>query len=324
MLSAMDRRWYHRRLHTPARHRARIVWRPPRGHVRRDGRHDRGPRHPQARRRPRRAAIAALALVLAGITGAVALSPRGSGHSGPAPLLAPPAADPSVSCRRGVLAHVHDPGRLRVITACVEVTGVVLEDAAYQPGDGDRLIVLDVDAPYRRYLPPGQRTLPVRVIPADYGVFPLPRRGDRIAAVGAWVRNRNQRDIAELHPAWGVKVLAAAARERKAEPRPRGRLQVSISAPRTVRTGQQYSIQVKAALVLGDAPVPVDRAHLWLEIAHSAGAGVQWKAATTTGLGTAVLQTVALYGPGAYQITLYADRDDLLAVARAPLAVTAS
>lgn len=76
------------------------------------------------------------------------------------------------NCREGdVLAGVHNPGRLKVLSICEEVIGVVGEDKGVQ-GDGDHVYLLDVGDQYKHMLNEDNYKkqdgmLVVEIIPAD-------------------------------------------------------------------------------------------------------------------------------------------------------------
>jgi hypothetical protein len=125
------------------------------------------------------------------------------------------------NCREGdVLAGVHNPGRLMVLSPCQEIIGRVGEDKGLQ-GDGDRVYLLDVDEEYKHLLneendKKQDGMLVVEIIPADQdsSFIKIPKEGDRIHIVGAWVTDEGVRSDGvtklgwnELHPTWKIEIL---------------------------------------------------------------------------------------------------------------------
>jgi hypothetical protein len=125
-------------------------------------------------------------------------------------------------------AYVYFDWRFTVLAACVRVSGVVRR-AFVNTGDGDGLIDLELDAPYRRYLTPGNRKIVGGYLHLEivcYGKLPykeswateacadnpnplrdpLPKVGQRIWAEGRLAQDLFHEEIAELHPLyrWAV------------------------------------------------------------------------------------------------------------------------
>lgn len=125
------------------------------------------------------------------------------------------------NCRESdVLAGVHNPGRLKVLSRCEEVIGLVSEDKGIQ-GDGDHVYLLDVGDQYKHMLNEDNYKkqdgmLVVEIIPADQdsSFINIPKEGDRIHVVGAWVTDNGVRSDGvtklgwnEIHPAWKIEIL---------------------------------------------------------------------------------------------------------------------
>jgi len=125
------------------------------------------------------------------------------------------------NCREGdVLAGVHNPGRLKMLSRCEELIGVVSEDKGVQ-GDGDHVYLLDVGDQYKHMLNEDNYKkqdgmLVVEIIPADQdsSFINIPKEGDRIHVVGAWVTDNGVRSDGvtklgwnEIHPAWKIEIL---------------------------------------------------------------------------------------------------------------------
>jgi hypothetical protein len=213
-----------------------------------------------------------------------------------------------VSCREETFAHVHNPNRLRLIAPCATVTGTV-DTVTWQPTDGDWQVELLLDPPYATFVPDIREPLDLKVIPADVATVALPRPGDRVAASGAWVNNRNQSGAPQLHPTWSIERLdqtgeaAAPAPPQPADPV----LQVLVQVPDRVHVGDAFAL---SAVVTEPGPEskPVPLAHLWLEVLPARGPAMHWKAGATDTAGAAALEIVALFRPGPYELHLYVER----------------
>jgi len=122
-------------------------------------------------------------------------------------------------------AYVYSPGRLQVRSPCIHVIGTV--KGAYDANDGDGIIDLDLDPPFKHFLVPANfttlfninGTLHVEII--CHGAKsvsictqnpnplrqPLPKVGQRISAEGRWVLDMGHRGYAELHPVYRWEVI---------------------------------------------------------------------------------------------------------------------
>jgi hypothetical protein len=123
----------------------------------------------------------------------------------------------AVNCRQGnVLDGVDRQAKFTVLSTCEKVVGVVHGMSGEKQGDGVYQFDLEVQAPYKRLLNPGNYNkvngmLVIEIIPKDQNNNPsvnIPKNGDRVEAYGAWVTD-NPHGWNELHPAWKVKVLSA-------------------------------------------------------------------------------------------------------------------
>lgn len=120
--------------------------------------------------------------------------------------------NPDPSCRQGnVLDGVDRQARFKVLSTCETITGTV-HDMSKQD-DGDYQFNVDVDSQYKKLLNDANNNqvkgmLVVEIIPKDQNssdVY-IPKDGDRIQAVGAWVTD-NPHGWNEIHPAWKVTLL---------------------------------------------------------------------------------------------------------------------
>ncbi|MEP7200111.1 MAG: hypothetical protein ABI874_09855 [Chloroflexota bacterium] len=160
----------------------------------------------------------------------VTTTPRGTATNPAAPPRAPsptpaprPSPPPTPACApTNQDDYVYLSFRLEVLAPCIRVSGVV-KSAFVNTSDGDGLIDLAPDEPFKRYLKPGNMqtmngNLHLEIV--CYGKRPytqsgvdavcadnpnpvrdpLPKVGQRIWAEGRWVIDLVHDDIAELHP----------------------------------------------------------------------------------------------------------------------------
>lgn len=130
----------------------------------------------------------------------------------------------SSGCRAGDLAGgrtqtsgVWNPSRLRVLSTCVTVTGIVeaLLPTSGPAVDGDYSFDIRVDAGYEWTLSLGSYVLNggnlhVEVVPSDQAAVLGNRTlapGAHILVTGAWVLDTDHGWFSEIHPAWSVVVL---------------------------------------------------------------------------------------------------------------------
>jgi hypothetical protein len=214
----------------------------------------------------------------------------------------------SAPCRQDTFQHVHHPVRLVLVAPCATVVGSVTT-VRRQPTDGDWRVMVRLDPQYSRYVSDVRKPLEVRVIPTDIATVVLPKPGDRIAASGAWVRNRNMSGRLQLHPTWSIQRLTppGGTGDGPVPPPSEPNVDVHLDVPTQVRVGETFAI---SATVTGHPPrpVPVPAAHLWLEVVPEQGPAVQWRAGATNSRGVAILPIVALYRPGRYHLHLYVER----------------
>jgi hypothetical protein len=141
----------------------------------------------------------------------------------------PVAAVPGTACRPDPLANVYHPTRLRVIQACVTVTGTVRSRRVED--DGDAHVDVALDDPFVGMLVSENFDhqhgwLVVEIVPADrpgctvgqpprpatgtydYGIctganVPTPNIGDHVSTTGPYVLDTHH-GWAEIHPAWWI------------------------------------------------------------------------------------------------------------------------
>jgi hypothetical protein len=250
---------------------------------------------------------------------------------GPSGVLRTPATAPAwqpgaTACRADPLAHVHDPGRLKLVANCATASGLV-QQVEYKPGDGDWQVTVAPDPQYQRFLTSADHgLLPVRVIPADLAHVPLPALGQHATFYGAWVLNRNLHDRAEMHPAWRIVAASAAPAGRApggaaGSPTRPGRLVVKVTAPQMVTVGAPFTIKVLCTMGPSGRTVHASLVHLFAEIANSRGLGVRWQARSTGIQGQADFRLVALDAPGSFTVRVYASKSGLFSTAEQDLVV---
>lgn len=281
--------------------------------------------HAEAHRLTRMQLVITVAVLL------VAGAAVGYALYGPSGVLRNPVSAPAwrpgaAACRADPLAHVHDPGRLKLVADCVTVSGLV-EQVQYKPSDGDWQVTIAPDPQYRRFLTDADHgLLPVRVIPADLAHVPLPALGQQATFYGAWVLNRNLHGRAEMHPAWRI-VAASAAPAGRAPGEPArsptapARLVLKATVPHVVTVGAPFTIRVLCTMGPSGRTVHASLAHLFVEITNSSGLGVRWQARSTGMLGQADFRLVALDAPGSFTVHIYASRSGLFQTAEENLVV---
>jgi hypothetical protein len=117
--------------------------------------------------------------------------------------------NPDQNCRQGnVLDGVDRQARFKVLSTCETIVGIV-HDMSKQD-DGDYQFNVELDSQYKKFLNDANNNqvngmLVVEIIPKDQNssnVY-IPKDGDRIEAVGAWVTD-NPHGWNEIHPAWKI------------------------------------------------------------------------------------------------------------------------
>jgi hypothetical protein len=108
-----------------------------------------------------------------------------------------------------VLRGVWGPTRLSVLDGCRRAAGKVAGTALQR--DGDLHVYVQLDARYRSLINKVnvQRkggALVIELMPRDGGHLPLPRVGDRVTIVGAWITDRLAGGWHELHPVWALSI----------------------------------------------------------------------------------------------------------------------
>lgn len=256
---------------------------------------------------PRLLAVAA-ALTVA-VLAAVWLVRGAPVHPAPgAPADAPGWAGGAVPCRQDPMAHVPHPTRFVVLARCATVSGTV-RHVARDPADGELNMLVEVDQPYARFLSPDNHgLLRTTAVPIDVPSLQVPKAGQHATFHGAWVLDRNQRNLPAMHPVWTVQPAPGGAAAAPQAGAGRGRLVARMHAPSSVPVGgaMNVSVQVESVDRAGRRPLP--EANLFFEVSTADGRGVQWKAAATNSLGLARVTLVALEQPGPFTLRLYVDR----------------
>jgi excalibur calcium-binding domain-containing protein len=106
------------------------------------------------------------------------------------------------------LDGVYHPERLRVIDPCRAASGRVT--VLREEEDGDLHFDVELDRPYRGMLAAANLSqqhgdLVVEFMPRDRGHLPVPKVGDRVRLVGAFVDDTDH-GWNELHPVWQVSI----------------------------------------------------------------------------------------------------------------------
>lgn len=123
-------------------------------------------------------------------------------------------SDPN--CRQGnVLDGVDRQAKLKVLSTCETITGVVHDMSGQRQGDdGDYQFNVDVDSQYKHLLNDANNNqvsgmLVVEIVPKDQNssnVY-IPQNGDKIQAIGSWVTDKIH-GWNEIHPAWRISRLS--------------------------------------------------------------------------------------------------------------------
>lgn len=115
-------------------------------------------------------------------------------------------------CREGnVFVSTYDPMRLRILSTCVTVEGVVISEIN-KAEDGDIFFDVKLDPEYEHMLSIGswilrEGAIHVEIVPDDQGLVTIPDKGDRVRIVGVWVVDTDHGSWSEIHPAWYIEVL---------------------------------------------------------------------------------------------------------------------
>lgn len=120
--------------------------------------------------------------------------------------------NPDLNCRQGnVFDGVDRQARFKILSTCEMITGTV-HDVSKQD-DGDYQFNVDLDSQYKKFLNEANDNqvkgmLVVEIIPKDQNSIDVyvPKEGDRIKAVGAWVTD-TPHGWNEIHPAWKITLL---------------------------------------------------------------------------------------------------------------------
>jgi hypothetical protein len=222
---------------------------------------------------------------------------------------APGWAGGAVPCRQDPMAHVPHPTRFVVLARCATVSGTVRQ-VARDPADGELNMLVEVDQPYAGFLHPDNHgLLRTTAVPADVPSLQVPKAGQHATFHGAWVLDRNQRDLPAMHPVWTVQLAPGATAAPQAGAHAGGQpLVARMRAPRLVPVGGAMNVSVEVESVDRTGRRPLPEANLFFEVSTGDGRGVQWKAAATNSLGLARVTLVALEQPGPFTLRLYVDR----------------
>ena len=148
---------------------------------------------------------------------------------GGAPAATQTASTPGATCApTDQDRYVYDPTRLKVVQACIRVTGYV--DGMWVAPDGDTNMLLRLDPPYRNLLTPGNAEgdergdLGVEAVctysPMDPIVMalcasdqdpyaqPAPRLGEHVWMEGRYILDLNHASHAELHPLYRMGTIS--------------------------------------------------------------------------------------------------------------------
>ncbi len=277
-----------------------------------------------------------LALRAAGVT-------IGRGNEASPHLTAPPWQEGAAQCRPIPMAHVHDPTRFIVVARCSTASGTV-QSVHLNPDDGDLNVLVTLDSAYRPFLTAANEgVMTVSVIPTDQPSVRAPKPGQHATFYGAWVVEKVGHGVgaAALHPCWRIDVSGSAAAatsssadSQSAGPSPSPRpppyvdpnqsLTVKVVAPDSVRLGAPMSVSISVASVLDGAPKPAQSVALYVEVVADQGRLVQWKAASTNGLGVANFKLIAAGPPDEYTLWVYAHKGIQGGIGRVRFTVTSA
>jgi hypothetical protein len=225
-----------------------------------------------------------------------------------APSDAPRWAGGAVPCRQDPMAHVPHPTRFVVLARCATVSGTV-RHVSRDPADGELNMLVEVDRPYVRFLRQDNHgVLRTTAVPVDVPSLQVPKAGQHATFHGAWVLDRNQRNLPAMHPVWTVELAGGGAGEAAQAGAGAQRLVAHLHAPRSVPVGGAMNVSVRVESVGPGGRRPLPEANLFFEVSTEQGRGVQWKAASTNSLGLARVTLVALEHPGPFTLRLYVDR----------------
>ena len=126
----------------------------------------------------------------------------------PSPSVVFPEALP---CRKDPFSTLqHDPSIFTLLSPCQTASGRVAQ--VFRNKDGDIHVHIFPDDSSKPLLNDTNREqifglLVLEVTPKDQKIVLIPKVGDRIEAVGAWVTDKYH-EWNELHPVWGIRVLS--------------------------------------------------------------------------------------------------------------------
>jgi len=117
----------------------------------------------------------------------------------------------ALPCRKNPFSTLqHNPSMFTLLSPCQTASGRVAQ--VFRNKDGDIHVHIFPDDSSKPLLNDTNREqifglLVLEVTPKDQKIVLIPKVGDRIEAVGAWVTDKYH-EWNELHPVWGIRVLS--------------------------------------------------------------------------------------------------------------------
>jgi hypothetical protein len=226
---------------------------------------------------------------------------------------APPWLAGVTSCRDTPMTHVHDPGRLTLISKCSTLSGTVKSVRIVSAYDDLKVTVIP-DSKVSPYLRKANNGVVVAdIIATDQASVPVPPVDSRITVWGSWVLDKATKTT-ELLPAYHVRIdqlhagstLLTGKSSENSGPAPRRQLLLSVTAPARVPVGGRIDVTIRARWLQERLLKPASQIRLFTEMTTKDNVGVRWKATMTHTDGVAVLHIVAIQIPTMYTLTVYA------------------
>jgi hypothetical protein len=233
---------------------------------------------------------------------------------GASPAAAP--SPPSALCRANPLEGVHDPWRLKIISPCAQIVGVLSRDPKLNGSDGDITVNVRPDPGYESMLNDknvAEGGLHVEVVPRDQpGCTPgqpvsgsednlgacsganvrIPQKGAHVRVIGAHVLD-SWVGWNEIHPVWRIDVLNGS--RSSSPPPPPAAKTTRLAAHLTGRA----EVRAKGASGRGDVAITIDGEKLCWTFTKLKGVGKPTKARIQRGVsrqsGPVVLALGTLY-----------------------------
>jgi hypothetical protein len=144
-----------------------------------------------------------------------AQAPQPHRRSQTAPERSGPTAGSACPSAQDALVGVYHPDRLTVLNACQRVSGTVESESVMIEQDGDVHFDIAVSPSFSHLLSTGNFAaqhgwLVVELTPRDGGHLPRPAVGDRVALVGAWVKD-TEHSWDEIHPVFSESINGGPA-----------------------------------------------------------------------------------------------------------------